>query len=87
MTASLDPDRRDELVETLAARLSTWNLSAPAILLLQTHAPLAFLGSQLLYAAQPFVSLVTGVRFARDLACFCEEPANVERLIARLEQR
>ncbi len=86
MNAPLCPVRRDELIETVANRLCALNLSAPAILLLQMHLPLAFLGSQLLLAAEPFVALVTGDRLARELAFFCEEPENVERLIARLEK-
>ncbi len=86
MSTPLSPARRDELVETIARRLSAWNLNAPAIVLLQMHAPLAFLGGQLLLAAEPFVATVTGQRFARDLACLVEEPENIERLVARLEK-
>ncbi len=86
MSAPLDPARRDELIETIARRLTAWNLSAPAILLLQMHAPLAFLGAQFLFAAEPFVALVTGDRVAGELAFLTEEPENIERLIARLEQ-
>ncbi len=86
MKAPLCPARRDELIETIANRLLTWNVSAPAILFLEMHLPLSFLGGQLLFAAEPFVALVTGPRLARELAFFCEEPENVERLIARLEK-
>jgi hypothetical protein len=50
------------------------------------HLPLAFIGSQLLLIAQPFVGLVTGERTARDLVLFFEDPQNIERLAARLEQ-
>ncbi len=87
MSTPLTPVRRDELIETIARRLSGWNLSAPAIMLLQMHAPLAFLGGQLLFAAEPFLATITGDRLARDLACLVEEPENIERLIARLEKR
>ncbi len=86
MSAPLCPARRDELIETIAQRLVAWNLSAPAILLLQMHAPLAFLGGQMLFAAEPFIALATGQSFARDLAYLVEEPENVERLVSRLEQ-
>ncbi len=87
MSTPLTPTRRDELVETIARRLSAWNLSAPAIILLQMHAPLAFLGGQVLFAAEPFVATVTGNGFAHDLALLVEEPENIERLVARLEKR
>jgi uncharacterized membrane protein YjdF len=85
MNAPLSPTRRDELVELLTLRLRAWRLSTPAILLLQMHAPLAFLGGQMLFATQPFITWLTGERLVRDLAYFLEEPENVERLIARLE--
>jgi hypothetical protein len=86
MNPPLSPARRDELVESVSARLRAWHLSAPAILFLQMHAPLAFLGSQLLLATQPFVSGLTGDRLIHDLAYLFEEPENVERLIAHLEE-
>lgn len=86
MDASLSPARRDELVERLARQLSDWRMKAPAILLLQMHAPLAFLGGQLLFAAQPLVAWMAGDRLVRDLAFLLEDPGNVERLIARLEE-
>ena len=86
MSTPLTPARRDELIETIACRLSAWNLNAPAIFLLQLHAPLAFLGGQLLFAAEPLIATLTGFRLARDLALLVEEPENVERLVTRLEQ-
>ena len=85
MNALLCPVRRDELIETVAGRLRAWNLTTPAILFLQMNLPLAFLGSQMLLAAQPFVGLFAGDHLARDLAYLWEEPENIERLIARLE--
>ncbi len=86
MSAPLSPARRDELIETIAKRLRAWNLNAPAILFLQLQLPLAFLGSQLLLAAQPFIGVLTGDPLARDLAFLWEEPENIERLIAQLEK-
>ncbi len=85
MDAPLVPARRDELVEQIAGRLRALHLSAPAILLLQMHAPLSFLGSQLLLFAQPFAGLFAADRLSRDLALFLEDQENVERLIERLE--
>jgi hypothetical protein len=87
MRATLTPARRDELVDGIARRLNAWGFGAPAILLLQMHAPLAFLGSQMLYATQPFVGWLTGDRLIDDLAYLLEEPENLERLMARLEEQ
>lgn len=86
MNAPPSPARCDELVERVARQLRAWHLTTPAILFLQIHAPLAFLGSQLLFASQPFVSGFTGDRLIHDLAYLLEEPENVERLIRRLEE-
>lgn len=86
MSGPPGPGRRDEIIESLAGQLLARNMTATAIFLLQLHAPLAFLGSQFLLAAQPFISVVTGDRLARDLAWFWQEPENIERLIARLER-
>lgn len=85
MSILLTAARRDELIDALAARVGAWRLQSPAILLLSMHLPLAFIGSQCLLAAQPFVSFFTDARSAGELALLFEEPANVERLLARLE--
>ncbi len=79
--------RRRELIERVSAQIVAWNLREPAIVFLTMHAPLAFLGSQFLIAAQPFVGIAAGDRFARDVAVLFEDPQNIEQLIARLEDR
>ena len=78
--------RQRELIERVCAQLIAWNLREPAIVFLTMHAPLAFLGSQFLIAAQPFVGMMTGDAFARDVALVLQDPHNIEQLVARLEQ-
>jgi hypothetical protein len=82
----LDDARRREWIERVSAQLIAWNLREPAIVFLTMHAPLAFLGSQFLIAAQPFVGMVTGDTFAREFALLLEDPQNVEQLVTHLEQ-
>jgi hypothetical protein len=53
---------------------------------LAMHAPLGFLGSQLLLTAQPFLSMFTGDALARDLVLLLEDPQNIERIADRLSQ-
>lgn len=77
--------QRDELIERVAAQLCAWNVREPAIVFLAMHAPLAFLGSQILLAAQPFLGVFTGDKFAQDFAILVQDPETVERLVARLE--
>ncbi len=77
--------RRQELMERVSALLRAWNLREPAIVLLTMHAPLAFFGSQLLLAAQPFLGMFSADALARDLILFLDEPQNVQDLITYLE--
>ena len=83
---SLQDARRQELIERLSAGLRAWNMREPAMVLLTMHLPLAYLGSQLLLVAQPFLNLLTGERMAHDLVLLFQDPQNIELLAARLEQ-
>ena len=83
--ASLTCARRDELIENMAFRLRAWQLREPAIVLLALHAPLAFLGSQFLLAAEPLLGVLGRDRLAQDLALLLQDPQNIELLLTRLE--
>ncbi len=88
--------------EALFGRLAQWvverRLTAPAILFLESHRPLSFIGSQFMVVASPFVHFfepffkgLVGegyehrlyTRFAELIA----ERENVERLIIEIERR
>lgn len=84
--STLHDARQEKVIELVCARLIAWNLREPAVVFLSMHAPLAFLGSQFLIAAQPFLGVFTGDEFARDMALLLDDPASVERLLNRLEQ-
>ncbi|HEX7593794.1 MAG TPA: hypothetical protein VF429_06450 [Anaerolineae bacterium] len=62
-------------------------MTAPAILFLEMHKPLAFLGAQLLWIAQPFLSIGLNNADLSDLITVIEDRAGVEELIERLEAR
>ncbi len=83
---ALDPQRRDQLIEELAHRAAQAHLTAPAILFLEMYKPLAFLGAQLLWAAQPFLGLWWSPADVRALARLFEDPSSVDRLIERIEE-
>lgn len=82
---SLDLQRREQLIEQLSQRAQTWGLSSPAILFLEMHKPLAYVGAQMMLAIQPFLSFWWRDQDVRDLAALLEDRANVDALIARLE--
>lgn len=77
--------RREQVLTTWAYRIEQAGMVAPAILFLETFKPLAFLGAQLLWFAQPFLALGLSETDVRDLAQLIEESEGVEALIARLE--
>ncbi len=83
---TLDPQRRDQLIGDLARRAAQAHLAAPAILFLEMFKPLAFLGAQVLWATQPFLSLWCDQADVRTLARLFEDPASVDQLIERIEQ-
>ncbi len=82
---SLDAPRRERLIDHFARRIIAAGMTAPAILFLEMHKPLAFLGAQMLWIAQPFLTLGFQDADIRDLALLIEDRANVQALINRLE--
>ena len=71
-------------MDRLARRIAEMGLTAPAILFLEMHKPLAFLGAQLLLVAQPFLSVGLNDADLSDFAAIIED-GGVEELIERLE--
>jgi hypothetical protein len=84
-TMALDAHRREQLLDELTRRIEELGLTAPAILFLETYKPLAFLGAQLLWFAQPFLNLGFNAADLHDLTLLIEDRAGVEELIDRLE--
>jgi len=82
---ALDARRREQLLDDLTRRIEKMGMTAPAILLLEAYKPLAFLGAQLLWFAQPFLRLGLKEADLRDLTLLVEDRAGVEELIDRLE--
>jgi hypothetical protein len=81
----VDAQRREQLIGILAHRAERLGLTAPTILFLETFKPLAFIGAQMMWVAQPFLSLWWKEKDLRDLALVLEDPAGVEAIIDRLE--
>jgi len=78
-------DEREALIERLVAKVKAWGLEAPAVLLLQSHSPLAFLGSQALVFLEPVFRMAGRERFAQDWARALEDRDTVEHIVRRIE--
>ena len=72
-------------VEELANKITDLGLTAPAILLLEAHKPLAFIGSQLLLIAQPTLDIFLPGNLVGHTANLLANPDQLEDLITRLE--
>jgi hypothetical protein len=82
---ALDKQRREKLIDDLVRRAARLHLTAPAILFLEMHKPLAFAGAQMMWIAQPFLGLWLNHADIRDVALLLEDPVGVDDLIERLE--
>jgi hypothetical protein len=82
---AMDAVRREQLLNDLARRIERLGMTAPAILFLETYKPLAFLGAQFLWFAQPFLNLGFNQADLRDLTLIVEDRTGIEELIHRLE--
>ena len=74
-----------ETATQVAAALQQAGLSTPLCLALDAGRPLAFLGAQCLYIAQPALSLFLPRTLISQLAHLLEDPAGVELLLEKLE--
>lgn len=82
---TLDADRRAQIVERLTRRIAELGLIAPAILFLEASKPLAFIGAQVLWTAQPFLNGAFHPNDVRDFAELLQDETGAEALIAQLE--
>ena len=73
-------------IEKVSNKISELGLTGPAIVLLEAHKPLAFVGSQLLLVAQPTFDLFFPRNHVQDLAELMADSSQVEALIVSLEK-
>lgn len=81
----LTPEERDGLLERAAEAVVRRRLEVPAVLLLELHRPLTYLGSQALVLFTPLLGPAVGVETLQKLAKLLEERENLDRLIDRIE--
>ncbi len=82
---SYSPDH-DLLLDQIAASLKQRGLHSAALTLLEAGQPLTFIGSQLLWLAQPALALLWPGAPVQPLARLLESPTAVNSLMVRLAQ-
>jgi hypothetical protein len=77
---------QEKLINDIAETIQRRGWRLPALLALEAGRPLAFIGGQLLWLAQPTLSLIISASTIGHIARLLEEPAALDSLIARLEE-
>lgn len=75
----------DTFVNQFADTLTRRGLREFALVVLQAGQPLSFIGGQLLWIAQPALSVVLPKQQVAQVAYLLEDPAAVQSLIAHLQ--
>ncbi len=77
--------KQTTFIENVATKIQALGLATPAILLLEAHKPLSFLGSHLLLIAQPTLNIFLPRDLTQHSINLLADPHQLERLITRLE--
>ncbi len=78
---------QETFLEQVTDAVCRRGLRLPALIALDAGRPLAFLGGQMLWLAQPALSLFLPGNTIRHLAQLLENPAAVAALVNRLEAK
>ena len=81
----MNTHRDNELLNEVAKEIVRRNLTAPAILFLDSMKPLSFLGGQFMAFFSPFAHMVVDAPSYDAFAAAIEDRENVEHLISRIE--
>lgn len=84
--ADLSEEETERLVDKAASELKKRRLEAPAILMLESHRPLANIGSQAAIVFGPFLIPFLGFDVVNDYSRLFTKQENVERLLRKLEE-
>lgn len=83
--AELTDEERDRWLERMAEEVVRRRMETPAVMALEMHRPLAFLGSQAVIVATPFIAPFVGPENVLKFSRLMQERGNIERLIDRIE--
>src|SRR5690242_2634627 len=82
----LTEQEENDLLDRATAEIRKRKLEAPAIVALEMHKPLAYVGSQAAVAFSPFMVPFFGFDAVNDYSRLLSKRGSVERLITRLEK-
>jgi hypothetical protein len=82
----LSEEETQQLVDSVANAVVKRRLETPSIFFLEMNKPLSYLAGQGLIVAMPFLAPILGVDRMARFSRFLQTPANVERLIQRIEE-
>ena len=84
--AEVTPEERDRILDRVAREVTRRRLEVPAILALELHRPLTFLGSQALVVFTPLLAPAFGVENLQKVSKLLEDRGNLDRLMERIEE-
>ena len=76
----------EQLLDRIAQGVIRWEMSVPAIFLLESSKPLNFVGSQFLHFLSPIIHTLVDARELDRFAAMLERRDTVEELIVRIER-
>lgn len=83
----LSPEERDRLLARAAEVIVRRRMEVPAVLALEMHRPLTFLGSQAMVVLTPALAPLFGLENLQQLAALLDDRANLDRLLDEIERR
>ena len=86
--APVADEERDIMLAKVATAIHKWRLEVPAILFLESTAPLGKIAGQGVVAFSPFAAplFAGGVQSVQKLHVLLEDPKNIQRLIDMLSE-
>lgn len=79
-------EEEEKFIDKAATRIVDMGMDFPAIVLLESSKPFAFLGGQLFYMITPFLGAFNLEQSGMRYKNFFEKPENIERLLKRIEE-
>ena len=86
--APLSDEDRDKILDQVVAAVRKWRLEVPAVLVLESGAPLGHVAGQVMVAFSPFIAplLAGGIYGVQRGQKLLEKPENIQRLIDLLTE-